>query len=180
MMKSLKQFLNVFILFTAVSCSVNSKLKAQDNSELFTIYLVRHAEKDVSGNHGGDPPLTACGEERAKHLSNFLGHIELDAVYSTNYARTQNTAMPTAKAKELEIQDYSPRDLEVFAEQLKEQREDALVAGHSNTTGVLAGLLVGEEIGSFDESIYNRIYQVVFHEKEGRLHLFHTAFYCTE
>ena len=52
--------------------------------------------------------------------------------------------------------------------------------GHSNTTGVLAGLLVGEDIGAFDESIYNRIYEVVVTKNERRLHVFHTAFRCGE
>ena len=61
-----------------------------------------------------------------------------------------------------------------------ESKQDALVVGHSNTTGVLAGLLVGEEIGDFDLDIYNRVYQVVIYENRGRLHLLHTAFDCNE
>jgi 2-keto-3-deoxy-galactonokinase len=53
-----------------------------------------------------------------------------------------------------------------------------LVVGHSNTTAVLAGLLIGEEMGSFDESIYNRVYQVVIAGDDRRLHILHTAFVC--
>lgn len=152
----------------------------EPDNELFTIYLVRHAEKDLTAGSPGDPPLTNCGAERAKHLKDFLGEVHLDAVYSTDYTRTLNTAKPTAGAKGLEIQGYAPHDLEAFAKQLIDGKEDAFVVGHSNTTGVLAGLLVGEDLGSFDESIYNRIYQVVVHEKNSRLHIFHTSFNCND
>lgn len=154
-------------------------LKAQ-NAETFTIYLVRHSEKDVSANHDGNPPLTECGAERSEHLSHFLSAVTLDAIYSTNYTRTKKTALPTAQSKKLEIQEYNPRDLEATSELLLKRKEDALVVGHSNTTAVLAGILANQDLGSFDESIYNRIYQVVVQERKGRLHLFHTSFACEE
>ena len=35
---------------------------SQDKDTLFTIYLVRHAEKVLSDDHPKDPPLTDCGE----------------------------------------------------------------------------------------------------------------------
>jgi broad specificity phosphatase PhoE len=106
--------------------------------------------------------------------------VPIDVVYSTDYTRTQSTAQPTAKSKELEIQEYDAHELESFAKLLIDTQEDALVVGHSNTTGVLAGLLVGEEVGAFDESIYNRVYQVVVHKKCSRLHVLHTAFSCDD
>ena len=106
--------------------------------------------------------------------------MPLEAVYSTQYRRTLNTALPTAKAKGLEIEAYNPQALQKMAAQLLQKQQDVLVVGHSNTTGVLAGLLVQEDIGAFDESIYNRIYQVVVSESGGRLHVMHTAFQCPE
>ncbi|MCH2197583.1 MAG: histidine phosphatase family protein [Flavobacteriales bacterium] len=150
----------------------------QENEEIFTIYLVRHAEKDLNSSNPSDPPLTPCGEERSEMISQFLSHIELDAIYSTEYSRTKSTAQPTADIKSMSIESYDPRALSEFASTLIQNKEDALVVGHSNTTAVLAGLLVGEELGAFDESIYNRIYQVVIHKESGRLHVFHTAFSC--
>ncbi len=150
---------------------------AQEEAELFTIYLVRHAEKERTAE---DPDLTPCGEERSESLRAFFEEVPLEAVYSTDYKRTLNTALPTAGAKELEVKRYPPHTLENMAEQLLQNQQDALVVGHSNTTGVLAGLLVNEDIGAFDESIYNRIYQVVVSKSEGRLHIFHTAFQCGE
>lgn len=154
--------------------------EAQKDSELFTIYLVRHSEKDLTSNTPSNPPLSLCGEERSKNLSNFLRDVELDVIYSSDYIRTKNTAKPIATSKGLEISEYNPRELEGFSKLLMDRKQDALVVGHSNTTGVLAGLLVGEEIGAFDEAIYDRVYQVIIFKNSGRLHLLHTAFDCSE
>lgn len=154
--------------------------EAQKDSELFTIYLVRHSEKDLTSNTPSNPPLSLCGEERSENLSNFLRDVELDVIYSSDYIRTKNTAKPIAISKGLEISKYNPRDLEDFSKLLMDRKQDALVVGHSNTTGVLAGLLVGEEIGAFDEAIYDRVYQVIIFKNSGRLHLLHTAFDCSE
>ena len=150
------------------------QVDAQEDG-LFTLYFVRHSEKEQVAS---DPGLTPCGIERSESLSTFFAAVPLKAVYSTDFRRTQGTALPTATAKGLEIQSYNPRALEEAMEMLLERGQDALVVGHSNTTGVLAGLLVGEDIGAYNESIYNRIYQVVVSPSDRRLHVFHTAFAC--
>lgn len=155
---------------------VPSSIAAQDGDGMFTIYLVRHAEKQSDSN---DPPLTECGVERSESLSTLFDAVPFDAVYSTDYKRTQSTALPTAMDQGLMIQSYEPDALGKIAEELIRNGQDALVVGHSNTTAVLAGLLVGEEMGSFDESIYNRVYQVVVSKDDRRLHVLHTSFDCS-
>lgn len=171
---NLKKKLLLLLTIIGLQYHVN----AQENKELFTIYLVRHSEKKVSTSNSKNPPLTTCGEQRAESLSKFFKKVDLDVIYSTNYIRTKSTAKPTAKSKKKTIKTYNPRKLNLFAKTLIEKKEDALVVGHSNTTGVLAGLLVGKKIEPFDESIYNRIYQVVIHKKTGRLHVLNTSFSC--
>lgn len=157
-----------------------SSCQSMEDEEIFTIYLVRHAEKVLSSGDSNDPDLTLCGAQRAEAISEFLSDVKLDVIYSTDYIRTQNTAGPTALSKELELVKYDPNELEAFSKALIDRKQDALVVGHSNTTGVLAGLLVGEEIGEFDTSIYNRIYQVVICKDKSRLHVLHTAFTCED
>lgn len=153
---------------------------AQKNNETFTIYLVRHSEKSLTSDNPLDPSLTPCGEQRSESISSFLSAVDLDAIYSTNYNRTKNTALPTATSKGLEIVEYDDENLKDFSNFLLESKQDALVVGHSNTTGVLAGLLASVELGEFDLNIYNRIYQVVICNDSGQLHLFHTAFNCKD
>lgn len=166
--------------FTAISlifCLQYAAI-AQESDEMFTIYLVRHAEKASSGENPKNPPLTECGELRAESIATFFDQVDLKEIYSTDYTRTKSTAEPTAMKKEKKMKYYDPNNLEDFSKLLIDSKQDALVVGHSNTTGVLAGLLAGEVLGSFDERIYNRIYQVVFYKNEGRLEVFHSAFIC--
>jgi broad specificity phosphatase PhoE len=167
-----------YLYLVLISFVFSTVVYSQNNNEIFTIYLVRHSEKEISSNI--NPELTKCGYLRSENLSFFLKDVPLDAVYSTDFQRTKNTAFPTAKSKELKIKYYNPNKLEQFSKLLKNLKKDVLVVGHSNTTGVLAGLLIGEEIGEFDLNIYNRIYQVVVSNENSRLHLLHTAFKCED
>lgn len=146
----------------------------------FTIYLIRHAEKDLSSKDPSNPELTSCGQQRAENLQLFFKTIDLKKVYSTNFIRTQSTARPTAQSKGLEITPYDADRLSDFANQLIENKEDALVVGHSNTTAVLAGILAGEELGDIDPDVYNRIYQVTLCGKSSKLQLFHSSFACPD
>ena len=178
----IKAYLSVLLILLGISTlfGFRSDRNTSEGCRIFTIYLVRHAEKDLSNNNGGDPPLTACGQQRSVHLSAFLSDVPIQAIYSTDYTRTKNTARPTAKSKELEIQEYGTEDLEAFSKLLMEKKQDALVVGHSNTTAELAGLLIGEQLADIDLDIYDRLYQVVIHKKNGRLHLLHTSFHCND
>ncbi len=151
---------------------------AQNKSEIFTIYLVRHAEKEAGANGPEDPLLSSCGELRAQALARILSDIKLEKIYSTSFERTLSTARPIAEWKKLEIEIYDPSRLGEFSQLLLETQQDALVVGHSNTTGVLAGLLADISEEAFDEDIYDRLYQVVISGKQARLNLLHQSFYC--
>jgi broad specificity phosphatase PhoE len=169
-----------YFIIILISLGFQLDSSAQKDDNLFTIYLVRHSEKNLTTKNSFDPPLTECGKQRSKFLDNFLQDVTIEAIYSTDYDRTKKTALPTAQSKELEIQEYSASDLACFSKVLIDRKQDALVIGHSNTTGVLAGLLVDEDIGDLDLDVYDRIYQVVFYKKFGRLHLLHSAFVCND
>jgi broad specificity phosphatase PhoE len=167
------KFLAIIILFLGLQF----KFFAQTKNEIFTIYLIRHSEKESSSF---DSPLSSCGVQRSESLSAFFKDINLEAVYSTDFSRTKNTAKPTATSKDLKIKEYNPDELKDFSKLLLEKKQNALVVGHSNTTGVLAGLLVGEEFGEFDLDIYDLIYQVVICNNIAKLQIFHSAFVCKD
>ena len=153
---------------------------AQNNSSTFTLYLVRHAEKELSSENPKDPPLTPCGEQRAASLEVFLSAVPIEAVYSSDYTRTRDTAKPLAEKRKLTTQIYNPKSPQETAAMLLARRQNALVVGHSNSTPELVGALIGEKLQEMDESIYNRIYQVVFYEENGKLNLLHSNFVCQE
>lgn len=112
---------------------------ASESRGIFTIYLVRHAEKVSDSANPDNPGLSSCGELRSQALAVMLSEIDLNEIYSTGYQRTLNTAAPIAASKQLKVEAYDPTKLEEFARLLRSRKQDVLVVGHSNTTGVLAG-----------------------------------------
>ncbi|MBL6663777.1 MAG: histidine phosphatase family protein [Flavobacteriales bacterium] len=179
MFKQFKISLNSVFLVCILFQTYKSNVFAQTD-DVFTIYLVRHSEKDYTSNNTSDLPLSACGEQRSQDLSNFLNDIHLDAVYCTDYTRTRNTALPTATAKDIDITLYDTQNLNSFSNHLLTNKQDALVVGHTYSTGVLAGLLTNQNIGDIDLDIYNRIYQVVICGESRKLNLFNSSFECIE
>ncbi len=159
-------------------CFTKKHLIAQTEGESFTIYLIRHSEKDILSENQLDPPLTTCGIERSEYLRSFFEDINIKNVYSTNYLRTIKTAMPTALSKKADIQYYDSNNLKLFSEQLLNSKQNSIVVGHSNTTPILAGLLIDKDMKPFDENIYNRIYKIIIEENKSKLFVFETSFNC--
>ena len=60
-----------------------------------TVILVRHAEK---ASQEDASPLTPAGTERANELARVLAGVKVDAIYTTQYRRVQDTAAPFAQA----------------------------------------------------------------------------------
>ncbi len=133
-------------------------------AEEATLYLVRHAEKIADS----DPGLTEQGQTRAKALAALLKGKGITKVFSTNYKRTLQTAAPLAEQGGLQIIHYNPRELNAFAQRLKQSflrdKQSVLVVGHSNTTPYLATLLTGEEFPLLKEDQYDHLYKVVIGE----------------
>ena len=111
-----------------------------------TYYLIRHAEKDRSDANNNDPKLTETGLKRAKKWTKIFENISFDAVYSTNYQRTLETAQPTASAKNLSVIIFSPDTLDMKAFYEDTKGKTILIVGHSNTTPFFANALVGEKV----------------------------------
>ncbi|MEA3274845.1 MAG: phosphoglycerate mutase family protein [Pseudomonadota bacterium] len=138
-------FALALVIFTALSAT------AAD------IYLVRHAEKVNDGSK--DPDLTVLGRERAANLAVVLKSAAIEKIFSSDYMRTLETAGPLAKALDLEIELYDPRDLEPLAAQLLKLEDNALVVGHSNTTPELVDLTGGDGgTPIVEEWEYDRLY----------------------
>jgi len=127
------------IVFLTSACMSNAQ------EDVTTYYFIRHAEKNRSDKTNKDPNLIDKGHLRALNWSIILKDIDLDAVYSTNYNRTKQTALPTAKNQNVEVQLYDPRDM--YSDSFKKDTKGAtvLVVGHSNTTPSFVNKVLGEE-----------------------------------
>lgn len=116
--------------------------------EITTLILVRHAEK---ANESQDPALTEKGHKRAVDLAYVLKDVHIDAIYSTPLRRTQQTATPTAKAKDLKMITNNPKIPEGYLEFIDNiikthMGETVLVVGHSNTIPIMLKIILGENI----------------------------------
>lgn len=137
------RYLSIVILLLCIACG-NSSNKETDTSEenTTTYYLIRHAEKDRNTND--NPELVSQGKERAQFWADYFDDIPLDAIYSTNYKRTQQTAAPTAQKKALTVQPYDPNDMYNEAFQKETWGKRVLIVGHSNTTPAFVNIIIGE------------------------------------
>ncbi len=124
-----------------VLCLGTSTLFAQEITKA-TYFLIRHAEKDRTDAENKNPSLTEKGKERALLWSQLLTEYGIEAVYATDYKRTQETAAPSAEKLGLEIQSYHPFKLD-FEQFLKDtQGKKVLVVGHSNTIPFFVNKLI--------------------------------------
>ncbi|WP_394176084.1 SixA phosphatase family protein [Thalassotalea litorea] len=164
-----------FCVFLAILQSDFAFASENKTDGSYTIYLIRHAEKQKRAD---DPPLTECGHLRAKKFAEDFSATPLLAIYSSDYHRTQQTAAPVASQKNLTIQSYNPAQLQDIANRLLDQRQTALVVGHSNTTAVLAGILSSQHLTEFSETEYDRIYKVEISNQQQKLTLTRQAFNC--
>ena len=80
----------------ALVCCLTGSAVASDHGDEFTLYLVRHAEKQADGSR--DPNLTEAGEQRAKFLAAWLKNKQIGDIYSSGYQRTIGTARPTGSS----------------------------------------------------------------------------------
>ncbi len=149
------------LLFTLPTFSQES-VEVKENAEgTTTYYFIRHAEKDRSDTSNKDPLLIQKGILRAAKWSYVLENVKFDAVYSTDYNRTKQTAQPTAEKNNLEITIYNPRELNSDEFIKNTKGKTVLVVGHSNTTPMFVNAVIGtKKYESIDDSNNANLYIV--------------------
>ena len=70
--------------------------------------------------------------------------MKLDAVYSTNYNRTKETAKPTAASQHLKVTLYHPLKIDYTAFKKETKGKTVLIVGHSNTIPNFVNALIGK------------------------------------
>ena len=122
-----------------------------------TFVIVRHAEKVADA--GDDPSLTDAGRARAEAIAASLADAPVVAVYSTAFARTQETARPAATTHALPVTTYDAREpADALAIRLRAAHDTGtvLVVGHSNTVPAIAAALCHCEVPAMEETEYDR------------------------
>ena len=130
-----------------------------------TIIFVRNADIDVTTAVNGDPALSSLGLRRAELLADALADIDvvagIDAIYASEFRRTQQTAAPIARRLNLDVSIRDPYQVEEFmADVLNDHKgEIVLVVTHGDILAPLVEELHGsknippmDEVG--DDNIY--------------------------
>ncbi|WP_299220598.1 histidine phosphatase family protein [uncultured Aquimarina sp.] len=155
----IKYILTTFLLLLLVSFSSCAQKAVESKNTTTTYILVRHSEKDLSDTTNRNPNLTEEGKKRSESLVKILADIEIDKVFSTNYARTLQTGEPISKNRNIEITLYDPRDLYNSAFQAQTKGKTSVIVGHSNTTPAFVNKIIGQKkYNDIDEKDYSKLF----------------------
>lgn len=126
------------------------------------VVLVRHGEKQSEDR---DAALSPAGIARAACLADTLAELGVTHVFTTEFARTRDTAAPLAKRLGLTPEVVPAADETAWRERLAALPPGAiaLVAGHSNTVPALVAALGAGEVAIAGDT-YDKLFAVVLPE----------------
>jgi 2,3-bisphosphoglycerate-dependent phosphoglycerate mutase len=160
--KRRRRRIQIVIVYVAIAIGLAWFFESQATT---TIIFVRHAEKATAPPD--DPDLSEAGRRRVAELTRQLVDADVvagvDAIYSTPYKRTVETARPLAEALDLPIHRYDPDDNEAVLETILKEHKGKiiLVVGHSDTLPTLiADLGASKKVPPIDEMEYDNIYVI--------------------
>lgn len=151
----MKRLATYLLVWVVLGC------ESPPRESLTTVILVRHAEKDNDTDQAG---LTQKGMARAKTLAYTLQDIELDAIYSTPFRRTEMTAEPVSDLQNIPVKSYEAHDPNFYKKVYDQHKGGTvLIVGHSNTIPVLANRFAGQqELENLTDENYETYYVVTF------------------
>ena len=173
------------LVLVALAAVFGGAPAAGQQARVFTVYLVRHAEKAAEPRQ--DPPLTDGGRARAETLARMLGPAGIKAAYTSQFLRTRATAEPLAKRLGVEPvvlpiemsatnpNQISEASIDAIAARLVERGENALVVGHSNTVPLVIQKLGGDVVPTIDERTFDDLFVVTVHAP-GRARVAHLKY----
>ena len=139
-------FLALLVIIISFTSFAQDKQQINNNkNQVTTLYFIRHAEKDRTDKTNRDPHLTDTGQARAEHWNAILKHVNFDAVYSTNYHRTKETASPIANRCKLDLTIYNANDLDGTKLVTSNLGKTVLMVGHSNSTPKFVNSVIGQD-----------------------------------
>jgi broad specificity phosphatase PhoE len=131
---------------------------------LTTVILVRHAEKNIEPNNP-DPDLSPAGQERAQELARMFAGAGVNAIYATEYKRTQQTVKPLADRTGVSPQLVEAKQTPELAKDIltKHRGQTIFVAGHNNTVPKIIEALGGDALPDIPESEFDNLFIVTIY-----------------
>ena len=160
-----KRRIQAIVIYTLIAIGLAWFFESQATT---TMIFVRHAEKALVPVD--DPGLSPEGQRRAEELARQLVDADvvagIDAIYSTRYRRTMETAKPVADALGLEINayDFDPNEdgEDIVDSMVKAYKgKIILVVGYSNTLPrLIADLGASKKVPPIAENEYDNLYLI--------------------
>ena len=111
------------------------------------------------------------GVLRAARWSSVFNSIDLDLIYTTDYNRTQNTALAVAEKKMLPLNIYSPNDFDSVDFVKKNLGKTVLIVGHSSTITAMVNAIIGKkQYNQIEETNYANLYIINITESGEIIH----------
>lgn len=150
----------LFIIFSCFSVIVFSQETSESSSDVVTTYyFIRHAEKELNNTNDRNPKLSIIGKQRAENWAEILKNVSFDAIYSTDYYRTRETANPIAKYNNIPIIIYELNNFDFATFKESTKGKNILIVGHSNTTPNMVNELIQEKkYKQISENNFSNIY----------------------
>ena len=123
-----------------------------------TVILVRHAER--AGGMSADVGISEAGRCRAEALARMLADANVKRIYTSEVARTQQTAEPLATKLHIRPEVIPAKDTEGLVAKLRAGAPDevVLVVGHSNTVPEIIKALGGGSVPPIGDSEYDLLF----------------------
>ena len=99
-----------YLIIILIILGFQLNIVAQANNETFTIYLVRHSEKDLTSDNYSDPPLI---QNVTKMYGTFAALKDVNLDIRDNEFFT--LLGPSAMSKDLEVKEYNAQELKDFS-----------------------------------------------------------------
>lgn len=146
------------ILFIFLILMAGQGLQAQETTR---IWIVRHAEKDLTDPKEKDPELSVEGKERAETLVKYLKGKKIDALFSTDYKRTRETLTPLASQRNLGLKFYNSKDNKTLVDTVLNyyKGKNVVICSHSNRIpDIIAAFGARSPLKEITEQEYSHIF----------------------
>lgn len=129
-----------------------------------TVILVRHAEKKIEPNNQ-DPDLAPEGVERAQEIARMFGDAGVNAIFATQFKRTQQTVKPLSDRTGVAVTLINTSQTNDLLRQIQttDRGKTIFIAGHNNTVPAIVSELSGETYPTIPESEYDNLYIVTIY-----------------
>ncbi len=160
-LKTIVVFAMLFAVFGAVILFAYFATFARP---LTTVILVRHAEKKIEPENP-DPDLTPEGVARAQEIARMFAGAGINAIYATQYKRTQQTVKPLSDRIGVPVTLLNSKQTDELVNRIQTDNrgQTVFVAGHSNSVPAIVSALSNEKFPDIPDNEYDNLFIVTIY-----------------